>query len=222
MKSPVNTLVLMAGIFLLSNAVRDPLTYVVGDQAGDFSLLNVDSTRVSLSQYKDVKGFIIVFTCNHCPYAQLYEQRIIDLHRKFAPKGFPVIAINPSDPELVLEDSFDEMKKRAAEKHYPFPYLLDSAQLVFPRFGALRTPHVFVLDKNRVVRYIGAIDDSPDLQSGAATRRYVDSAVTALLRGERPDPEFTRAIGCVIKKRKTATAAPIDTTKELLPTGDGH
>lgn len=201
MKVPVNTLALLAGILLLSNTAPEPKTYVIGDKAEDFSLRNVDGRLVSLAHYPDAKGFIIVFTCNHCPYAQLYEQRIIELHKKFNSRGFPVIAINPNAPEIVPEDSFEEMRARAAEKRYPFVYLLDSAQTVFPKFGALRTPHVFILDKNLIVRYIGAIDDCPETASGAQ-RRYVDSAVTAMLRGERPEPDFTRAIGCVIKRRK--------------------
>jgi len=201
MNFPVNALVLLAGIFLLSNAPREPQTYVIGDKADDFTLRNVDGRMISLADYPEAKGFIVVFTCNHCPYAQLYEQRLIDLHKKFNPRGFPVIAINPNAPEIVPEDSFEEMKIRAAEKRYPFVYLLDSAQTVFPRFGALRTPHVFILDRNLIVRYIGAIDDSPET-AAAAQRKYVDSAVTAMLRGERPEPDFTRAIGCMIKRRK--------------------
>lgn len=201
MKVPVNALVLLAGVLLLSNTGQEPRTYVVGDKAEDFSLRNVDGRMVSLADYPEAKGFIVVFTCNHCPYAQLYEQRIIDLHKKFNPRGFPVIAINPNAPEIVPEDSFEEMKMRAAQKRYPFVYLLDSAQTVFPKFGAQRTPHVFILDRNLVVRYIGAIDDSPE-EAANAQQRYVDSAVTAMLRGERPYPDFTRAIGCVIKKRK--------------------
>ena len=208
MKGPVNTLIILAaGVLLLSNAVREPATYVVGDKAEDFSLRNVDGRYVSLASFPDAKGFIIVFTCNHCPYAQLYEQRVIDLHRKFSPKGFPVIAINPNDPSLVPEDSFEEMQKRAAEKHYPFVYLLDSAQTIFPKFGAQRTPHVFVLDKNRVVRYIGAIDDNAETPA-AVTRKYVENAVTAMLRGERPETDFTRAIGCLIKQKKAPVVAP--------------
>lgn len=205
MKSPVHTLVLMAGIFLLTTAVRKPNIYVVGDKAEDFSLRNVDGRMISLANYPEAKGFIVVFTCNHCPYAQLYEQRIIDLHRKFNPRGFPVIAINPNDPEIIPDDSFEEMKKRATDKRYPFVYLIDSMQTVFPKFGAQRTPHVFVLDKNLVVRYIGAIDDSPETPS-AARKKYVDDAVTALLRGERPETSFTRAIGCTIKKKKPPVA----------------
>lgn len=203
MKVPVNTLVLLAGVFLLSNGIPDPnpKTYVIGDKAEDFSLRNIDGRMVALADYPEAKGFIVVFTCNHCPYAQLYEQRLIDLHKKFSPRGFPVIAINPNAPEIYPEDSFEEMKIRAAEKRFPFVYLLDSAQTVFPKFGALRTPHVFILDKNLIVRYIGAIDDCPETASGVQ-RKYVDSAVTAMLRGERPHPDFTRAIGCIIKQRK--------------------
>lgn len=201
MKRPIRTLILLAGVFLLFNATQKPDFYVVGDRAEDFSLLNVDGRMVSLSDYPNAKGFIVVFTCNHCPYAQLYEQRIIDLHRKFNPKGFPVIAINPNDPSIVPDDSYDEMQRRSREMRYPFVYLFDSTQNVYPKFGASRTPHVFILDKTLVVRYIGAIDDNPETPS-AVRQRYVDNAITALLRGERPDPDFTRAIGCTIKRKR--------------------
>lgn len=201
MKRPIRTLILLAGVFLLFNATKKPDFYVVGDRAEDFSLLNVDGRMVSLSDYPNAKGFIVVFTCNHCPYAQLYEQRIIDLHRKFNPKGFPVIAINPNDPSIVPDDSYDEMQRRSREMRYPFVYLFDSTQNVYPKFGASRTPHVFILDKTLVVRYIGAIDDNPETPS-AVRQRYADNAITALLRGERPDPDFTRAIGCTIKRKR--------------------
>ena len=203
MKRPVITLAIIAGALLLFNAAHfpEPSTYVVGDKAEDFSLRNVDGRMVSLADYPDAKGFIIVFTCNHCPYAQLYEQRIIDLHRRYNAKGFPVIAINPNDPSIVPDDSFAEMKRVAQQNNYPFVYLFDSTQTVFPKFGASRTPHVFILDKNLVVRYIGAIDDNPETP-GAARQKYVENAVNAMLRGERPDPDYTRAIGCTIKKKK--------------------
>ncbi|MBK7939901.1 MAG: thioredoxin family protein [Lewinellaceae bacterium] len=155
---------------------------------------------VSLTDYKEVKGYIVVFTCNHCPYAQLYEQRIIDLHNKYNPRGFPVIAINPNSPIIVEEDSYEEMQRRSRQKHYPFVYLFDEEQDVYQKFGATRTPHVFVLDAGMVVRYIGAIDDNPELPS-LAKNRWVESAVDALLNGEKPITEFTRAIGCTIKKK---------------------
>ncbi len=201
MKLPIRTLILLAGVLLLYNATTKSDYYVVGDKVENFSLRNVDGRYISLDSYPDAKGFIVIFTCNHCPYAQLYEQRIINLHRKYEPKGFPVIAINPNDPDLFPDDSFEEMIKRANERNYPFAYLCDSAQSVYPKFGANRTPHVFVLNKNWVVRYIGAIDDNAETAS-AVKQKHVESAVNAMLRGERPNPDFTRAIGCTIKRKR--------------------
>lgn len=199
MKSLVFAAFVLAGAILQFSATA-PSGYVVGDKADDFSLKNVDGKMVSLADYKDVKGYIVIFTCNHCPYAQLYEQRIIDLHNKYNASGFPVIAINPNSPLIVAEDSYEEMQKRSRQKHYPFAYLFDEEQTVYPKFGATRTPHVFVLDTSLVVRYIGAIDDNPELPSHAKNR-WVESAVDALLRGAKPPTELTRAIGCTIKKK---------------------
>ncbi len=197
MKSIVYSVLLLAvGLSLFSGT--GPNGYIVGDKAADFTLKNVDGNMFALSSMKHVKGYIVVFTCNHCPYAQLYEQRIIDLNKKYKSKGFPVIAINPNSPEVVPEDSFGEMQVRAKAKKYTFPYLFDEAQTVFPQFGATRTPHVFVLDSARMVRYIGAIDNNPESPEEARDH-YVESAVEALLRGELPTPDFTRAIGCPIK-----------------------
>ncbi|TNE61071.1 MAG: thioredoxin family protein [Bacteroidetes bacterium] len=201
MKRAIHTLFLLAGVFVLYVAATGPETYVIGDKIDDFSLRNVDGRMVSLADYPDAKGYIIVFTCNHCPYAQLYEQRIINLHRRFSPMGVPVIAINPNDPDIVPEDSFEEMVARATEKRYPFAYLFDSTQTVYPRFGANRTPHVFVVSQDRILRYIGAIDDNPENPT-AVRHRYVEDAVQAILRGERPHPDYTRAIGCTIKRKR--------------------
>ena len=198
MKSLVFAAFALAGISALFSASA-PSGYVVGDKADDFFLKNVDGKMVSLSDYKDVKGYIVIFTCNHCPYAQMYEERIIALHNKYKPKGFPVIAINPNSPLIVPDDSFEEMQKRAKEMKYPFPYLFDEEQTVYPKYGATRTPHVFIMDVNRVVRYIGAIDDNPELPS-MAKKRYVEDALEAMLRGETPKPDYTLAIGCTVKK----------------------
>lgn len=176
------------------------LPYEVGDRAEDFSLKNVDGTMVSLAKYKNAKGYIVVFTCNHCPYAQLYERRIIELHKKYVGLGFPVVAINPNSPEVVPEDSFEEMQKRSKQKKYPFDYLFDEAQGVYPKFGASRTPHVFVLDSTLLVRYIGAIDDNPE-NADDVKNHFVQNAVDALLRSQAPDPDFTRAVGCTVKKK---------------------
>jgi peroxiredoxin len=179
--------------------------YQVGDTVQDFQLRNVDGKMLALSQYaRDAQGVIVVFTCNSCPYAKAYEQRIIELHREFAPKGFPVLAIQPNDPERSPEDSFEKMQQRAAEKGYPFPYVWDETQEVARRFGARRTPHVYVLKRQGnafTVAYIGAIDDNTE-SAEAVTRRYVADAVNALLRGEKPAVTETRAIGCTIKWRR--------------------
>ena len=195
---------LFAAVFLLSNSVSAPENYIPGDQAEDFLLKNVDGRMVSLtSEYPDAKGFIIVFTCNHCPYSNLYEQRLINLHRKYASQGVPVIAINPNSPEIAPEDSFENMQRRAEEKRYPFLYLYDGEQSVYPKFGATKTPHAFVLDKDRYVRYIGAIDDNAEAPH-LVTKRYVENAVESLLLGELPAVVSTRAVGCTIKKKPVA------------------
>jgi len=134
--------------------------YQIGDIATDFSLKNVDNQNVSLSNYTYAKGFIVIFTCNHCPYAVAYEDRIIALDKKYRELGYPLVAINPNDPTKQPEDSFDNMKIRAKEKSFSFPYLFDDEQKIFPQYGAVRTPHVFVLQKNEkgnIVQYIGAI-----------------------------------------------------------------
>jgi len=175
--------------------------YEVGDVASDFELPSVSGQNISLADYPQAKGFILVFTCNTCPYAKAYEGRIMDLDKKFASRGFPVIAINPNNPELQPGDSFEAMKKRAEAKGYSFPYLLDKGQKVYPKYGATRTPHVFVLQRSEGsirVRYIGAIDDNYQ-DAGAVKTRYVEQAVEALLRGKEVPLQTTRAIGCSIK-----------------------
>lgn len=188
--------VMLASAF---TAVHDG--YHVGDKASDFELMNVDGEKVSLADYKEANGFIITFTCNHCPYAVMYEDRLIALHNEYAPKGYPVIAINPNDPEVKPEDSFENMKIRAKEKGFPFPYLMDEGQKVYPMYGATKTPHVYILDKDLVVQYIGAIDDNPQADFDVEYR-YVALAIDALERGEKPDPSSTKAIGCSIKSKK--------------------
>lgn len=173
----------------------------IGDTAPDFRLKNVDGKMVSLADYKDAKGYIVIFSCNHCPFVIKYEDRMIALHREFAPKGYPVIAINPNDPEVQPADSFDKMVERAKEKNFPFAYLFDEGQKVFPQYGATRTPHVFLLDKQRKVRYIGAIDDNVE-DPDKVEEQYLANAIIALENGLDPDPAFTKAIGCTIKVKK--------------------
>jgi len=183
--------------------ITSEVGYNVGDKASDFSLKNVDGSMVSLSNYPEAEGFVVIFTCNHCPFAKAYEDRIIELDKKYSKKGYPVIAINPNDPEIVPDDSYEAMKVRAREKGFTFPYLVDKTQEVYRMYGATRTPHVFLLKKendNLKVKYIGTIDDNYQDASGV-TNKYLENAIEALLAGKNPDPDFTKAIGCTIKDK---------------------
>ncbi len=177
-------------------------SYNIGDKASDFRLKNVDGKMVSMQDFKESRGFILIFTCNTCPYSVANEDRIIALDKKYRDKGFPVIAVNPNSPEVSPGDSFVEMQKRASEKGFTFPYLLDEGQKVYPKYGASRTPHVYVLNKEGeelIVKYIGSIDDSPR-NPGAVRTRFVENAVDALLTDQEVPLQETKAIGCSIKK----------------------
>jgi peroxiredoxin len=178
--------------------------YKPGDKAADFKLKKVDGRLVSMGDYKDSMGFVIAFTCNHCPYAQAYQDRLIDIANRYRSKGISVIAINPNDPSVSPEDSFDEMKKRSDGKKYPFPYLMDVKQEVYKIYGAERTPHIFLVSKRGgeyIVEYIGAIDDNYK-DAAQVTQPYLESAIEAVLAGKSPEPNFTKAIGCSIKTRQ--------------------
>ena len=175
--------------------------YQIGDTATDFSLKGVDGKKVSMADYKDAKGFIVVFTCNHCPYAVMYEDRINDLAKMYTKKGYVLLAINPNDPEVQPKDSYELMIERAKEKGFVFPYLFDEGQKIYPQYGATKTPHVFLLDSKRVIKYIGAIDDNAQ-DAGAVTEKYLENAIAALEKGVKPNPETTKAIGCSIKTKK--------------------
>lgn len=175
--------------------------YEIGDVATDFKLKNVDNKMVSLKDFGETKGYIVIFTCNHCPYAVAYEDRIIELNKKYKSLGYPVIAINPNNPEKQKEDSFEKMQLRAREKGFDFPYLLDEGQKIYPQYGATKTPHVYVLqntDQGTIVQYIGAIDDNYS-DADAVTEKYVENAVDALLNSEEIKVKTTKAIGCSIK-----------------------
>jgi peroxiredoxin len=175
--------------------------YKPGDKATDFKLKSVDGKMYSMSDYKDAKGFIVVFTCNHCPFAVKYEDRVIELAKKYKSKGYVLLAINPNDPSVVPDDSFDKMKERAKEKGFTFPYLFDEGQKIFPQYGATKTPHVFLLDKNLIVKYIGAIDDNVE-DASAVKEHYLENAIAALEKRQEPAVKTTKAIGCSIKVKK--------------------
>lgn len=174
----------------------------VGDQAMDFKLKNVDGEMVSLAGNGEAKGYILIFTCNTCPYSVAYEDRIIALNNTYAPKGFPVVAVQPNDSQRSPGDSFDKMKTRAKEKGFNFPYLLDETQEVTRTYGATNTPHVYVLDRKSgdkfVIEYIGAIDNN-SRDADAADKHYVEDAVDSIIKGKSIETTKTKAIGCTIK-----------------------
>ncbi|MDJ1483772.1 thioredoxin family protein [Cytophagaceae bacterium YF14B1] len=196
-------LLLLLAVGLVS-ARFAPAGYKVGDTVQDFSLKNVDGKMVSLASNTQAKGYIITFTCNTCPVAKLYEERIIALNQKYASKGYPVLAIQPNDPGISPGDSYDLMQKRAKDKKYAFPYLVDETQAIAQTFGATNTPHVFVVKKEGdkfKVAYIGAIDNNSQ-DASQATKKYVEEAVDELLQGKAVTTPSAKAIGCSIKWKK--------------------
>ena len=201
MKNLIHVTVL---VLMLTPVLTNAQELKAGDRAADFRLMNIDGKFVSLSMYDEEKGVILIFTCNHCPYSIAYEDRIIELDRRFKPEGWPVVAINPNDPAVQPADSFEKMQERAKEKGFPFPYLFDDGQKVFPQYGATRTPHVYLLQNTPegfMVRYVGAIDDN-HADAGEVKERYLEDAIMALNQGKLPSTDYTRAIGCTIKVKK--------------------
>ncbi len=199
------TLILLA-FASLPKAMAQTSGYEIGDEAMDFSLPSVDGQQISLSGMENAKGALVIFSCNTCPYVKAYEDRMIQLHEKYAPKGYPVIAINSNDDQVSPGDSFEAMKKRAKEKDFPFPYVYDKSQEVIKAYGGTRTPHVYLLDKEGgkyIVKYIGAIDNNYQ-DASAVTEHYVEDAVDAVLAGQSVPVETTKAIGCTIKWSKSS------------------
>ena len=200
-------LVVSAGIFMAATSSSPSTTplgegLAVGDVAPDFNLKSIDGSMVSLASYEAANGYIVIFTCNTCPYAVMYEDRMIELHNKYVSQGYPIIAINPNDPSIKAGDSYEKMQERAGEKGFPFAYVFDATQEVFPAYGATKTPHVYLLDKSRTVQYIGAIDNNARDEEAVSTR-YVEDAIEDLIAGKQPSVTFTKAIGCSIKYKKS-------------------
>ncbi|MDN3724857.1 thioredoxin family protein [Aequorivita sp. SDUM287046] len=176
--------------------------YSVGDETTDFKLKDVNGKMVSLSDYSDAKGFIVIFTCNTCPFAVASEQRMVDLDKEFKAKGFPVIAINPNNPKVQPDDTYELMQQKAKEAGFTFPYLFDESQTIYAKYGATKTPHVYLLkkegDKN-IVKYIGAIDDN--VRNAAEVKdRFLANAIYEILDGKEVTVKETKAIGCSVKQ----------------------
>jgi len=211
------TLLVLWGTAIRGMAAELPKTLEIGAPAPDFNLPGVDGRNHRLSDYSDASILAVVFTCNHCPTAQAYEKRIQALADDYRGKGVALVAISPNDPLAVrldelgytdLSDSLEEMKIRARDHHFTFPYLYDGEnQKVSLAYGPTATPHVFIFDKARKLRYAGRIDDAEKPAKVASTDTR--NAIEALLAGRPVPVEKTRTFGCSIKwsdKRSTVKA----------------
>ncbi len=198
-------LALLAFVLFTTLGATAQTVYQPGDVAIDFKLKDLDGKMVSMADYKEAKGFIVVFTCNHCPFSIKYQTRINDLAKKYKGEGYQLLAINPNDATQYPEDSYDNMKVRAKEQGFVFPYLLDDTQAIAKAYGATKTPHVFILQKSATgslyVRYVGAIDDNTD-DAAAVKVKYVEQAISELNAGKPVSTPSTKAIGCGIKWKK--------------------
>ena len=175
--------------------------YGIGDEATDFKLKDVDGKMVSMADYKDAKGFIVIFTCNTCPFAVASEERIVALDKKYKELGYPVIAVNPNDPKVQPDDTYELMQAKAKEAGFSFPYLYDTNDKVYATYGATKTPHVYLLNKENgknIVKYIGAIDDNVR-NADAVKNTFLANAIDELLASKEVTLKETKAIGCSIK-----------------------
>lgn len=169
----------------------------IGDKAPAFSLPATDGNTYSLTSFADKPFLVVIFSANHCPYVGSWEDRMIAIGREYAQRGVAFVLISSNDATRIPQDSFEQMRKRAEERGYPFPYLYDEDQSVARRFGATRTPEVFLFDQDRTLVYHGAIDS--DYEESAGMQSYLREALTSLL-GSRPVPvSETPLVGCTIK-----------------------
>jgi peroxiredoxin len=197
---------LLLSLSFAARAADQPKTLEIGARAPDFSLRGVDDKTYTLASFADAKILVVVFTCNHCPTAQAYEDRIIKLHDDFKDKGVRLVAINPNDAPSVrldelgytdLGDTFEEMKQRAKDKHFPFPYLDDGqTQETARAYGVVATPHVFIFGAARTLQYAGRIDDGEVKPPKSLDAR---NAIDALLAGKPVPVEKTKVFGCSTK-----------------------
>lgn len=223
----------VASLLLAGPAAAEPPGFkalAIGDSAPDFKLPGVDDKEYSLADFKDAKALVVVFTCNHCPTAQAYEERIVKLHADFKDKGAALVAISPNDDQAVrldelgysdLGDSLADMKLRAKERAWKFPYLYDGeTQKTALAYGVVATPQVFLFDADRKLRYVGRIDDS-DVKE--PTKHDARDAIEAVLAGRPVAVEKTRTFGCSTKwaeKRAEAKAASDKADQEPVELAD--
>lgn len=188
-------LVAMVPLASCARAEEEAKGLKVGDKAAEWKdIIGIDDKKHSLADYKEAKVIVLAFICNHCPVAVAYEDRLVTLQKDYKEKGVQVIAVNVNN---LPADRLDQMKIRAKEKGFNFPYLYDSTQKIAHDYGAKVTPHIFVLDKERKIAYMGAIDDNQQVDK--VSKQYLRDALDALLAGKKPQVAETKAFGCSIK-----------------------
>lgn len=170
----------------------------LGSPAPEFSLPGVDGRTYSPKDFSDARALLVVFTCNHCPYAQAVEERLIAIGNDYRERGLAVVLINSNDAETHPDDSFDKMKARAEEKSYPFPYLYDEDQSVARAYDAACTPDPYLFDAEHKLVYRGRVDDNWK-EPQSVTRHELREAIDALLAGEPVSETQNASLGCNIK-----------------------
>ena len=181
-------------------ALADPLAIGSKPPMTDTKLKNVDGKEVTLAEVKGTAGTLVVFTCNHCPYAKAWETRIVELGNAYRAKGVGVIAVNANDPKAAPDDSFESMQLRAKDRGIQYPYVVDATSNLARAFGATRTPEAFLFDKDGKLVYHGAIDDNAQ-EPDKVTARYLKDALDAVVGGKDVAVKETKSIGCGIKFR---------------------
>lgn len=203
LKSKTIQLLLLTIVVIGSSTLQAQPSGLIGKKIQPFSLKNIDQSIISLNSLKETKGCIVIFTCNHCPFAKLYSKRLNELNKKYRRKGVPLMAINSMDSLIYKEESFSFMQKKAIAENYKFYYLQDGTQEVGKLFSAKHTPQAFVIWKekeNWILKYAGAIDDNGENPSKA--KSYIASAVDELLAGKSVSKSETASFGCRIFYRK--------------------
>ncbi len=180
-----------------SPTTLDSVGLPLGSSAVDFQLKGVDGKTHSLKSFSDKKAVVVVFSCNHCPYVQAYEDRMVQIQKDYSAKGVTLVAINSNDDSGYPEDSYPNMIKRAKERGFNFPYLRDDTQEIAKKYGAICTPHVFAFDQQRRLQYKGRIDDNRNPES--VKTKNLREALDAMLVGHNPSIQETRPFGCSVK-----------------------
>ena len=180
-----------------SPTTLDSVGLPLGSLAGDFELRGVDGKTHALRSFSDKKVLVVIFSCNHCPYVQAYEDRMVQLQKDYSAKGVTLVAINSNDDAGYLEDSYPNMIKRAKERGFNFPYLRDDTQEIAKKYGAICTPHVFAFDQQRRLQYKGRIDDNRNFE--LVKTKDLRDALDAILAGHKPSVQVTRPFGCSVK-----------------------